>query len=69
MRAYFDPNVPEFADLAHLHHCGLVKDAGDAFNAKAVRTRLLKESDFESKQHTKKICFWFKPFDLRLGLS
>jgi Type ISP C-terminal specificity domain/N-6 DNA Methylase len=59
MRAYFDPNV-EFAELAQ-YHAGLVTDAA-IFDARAVRSRLLKESDFDSNNVRH---FWFKPFDLR----
>ena len=59
MRAYFDPTVT-FAELAH-YHPGLVTDAA-MFDAKAVRTRLLKESDFDPNNMRR---FWFKPFDLR----
>lgn len=59
MKAYFDPHIT-FDELAQ-YHSGLVTDAA-MFDAKAVRTRLLKQSGFDSKNIHR---FWFKPFDLR----
>jgi hypothetical protein len=59
MKAYYDASI-SFEQIRSLHQ-GLVTNAA-GFDAKAIRSRLQKESKFQEGN----ICrFWFKPFDLR----
>jgi len=59
MKQYYEPKV-RFEDLTKLHR-GLTTNAA-GFNARATRSRLLKQSGFHDSNVRR---YWFKPFDPR----